>query len=484
MRTTLHYLLAAIILVLYGTRVCPFLDSLSTAQLGVPIAAILSMQWIIRRPLITKMVDDAPLNSQVRRLLTMEFSLFMLSGILLAVFNTLYYNFPIESGLKVFSGFLSIGFFTSIDLALERERSIAHHCQSHGLILDQPGTYFPVSRKLAVFSAVTAFMVTIIFFLVINKDLSWLMDVSQTISLSEARNSILKEFAFVAFVILLYVLNTTRSYSTNLKLFFDSENQVLEQTNRGDLDGRVAISTNDEFGIMAHHTNLMVEAIRQRTEEIQRTQDVTILSLASLAETRDNETGAHILRTQRYVRALANHLATQEKYRVVLDQQTIELLFKSAPLHDIGKVGIPDAILLKPGKLSDDEFRIMKTHAALGSKALEEAEQELGGTSFLRYAREIAETHHEKWDGSGYPAGLTGAQIPLSGRLMALADVYDALISKRVYKPAFSHEKAREIILEGNGSHFDPDIVAAFQTIEEEFREIASSFSDEAYGQT
>jgi response regulator RpfG family c-di-GMP phosphodiesterase len=217
-------------------------------------------------------------------------------------------------------------------------------------------------------------------------------------------------------------------------------------------------------------------------QEIQRTQDVTILSLASLAETRDNETGAHILRTQRYVRALANHLATQEAYREALDPQTIDLLFKSAPLHDIGKVGIPDAILLKPGKLSDDEFQIMKTHAMLGSKALEEAEQELGGTSFLRYAREIAENHHEKWDGSGYPSGLKGKQIPLSGRLMALADVYDALISKRVYKPAFPHEKARDIILEGDGSHFDPAVVAAFQAIEEEFKEIAASFSDAAYG--
>jgi HD-GYP domain-containing protein (c-di-GMP phosphodiesterase class II) len=483
LRTTLHYLFAVVILVLYGTRVCPFLESLSTAQLGIPIAATLFSQWVIRRPLLNKLVNKAPLENQVRRLLSLEFSLFALSGVLLAGFNTLYYDFPIESGLKVIIGFLSIGFFTSIDLALERERVIAKHCQSHGIMLEQSRDYFPVSRKLALFAAVTAIMVTTIFFLVINKDLSWLMDVSQTIALSDARNSILKEFIFVAFFILLYVLNAIRSYAKNLKLFFDSENQVLVETNRGNLDGRVAISTNDEFGIMAHQTNLMVEAIRQRTQEIQRTQDVTILSLASLAETRDNETGAHILRTQRYVRALANHLATQESYREALDPQTIDLLFKSAPLHDIGKVGIPDAILLKPGKLSDDEFEIMKTHAMLGSKALEEAEQELGGTSFLRYAREIAENHHEKWDGSGYPSGLRGKQIPLSGRLMSLADVYDALISKRVYKPAFPHEKARDIILEGNGSHFDPDIVAAFQAIEEEFKEIAASFSDAAYGQ-
>jgi response regulator RpfG family c-di-GMP phosphodiesterase len=478
LRTTLHYLFALVILVLYGTRVCPFLESLSTAQLGIPIAMTLIIQWAIRRALITRLVDKAPLNVQVRRLLTLEFYLFALSGFILASFNTLYYDFPPESGLKVIIGFLSLGFFTSIDLALERERLIVHYCQKNSLILDQARDFFPVSRKLALFSAVTAIMVTAIFFLVVNKDLNWLLDISQTVPLADARNSILKEFIFVAFFILLYVLNTIRSYSINLKLFFDSENQVLSETNQGKLDGRVAISTNDEFGIMAHQTNLMVDAIRVRTEEIQRTQDVTILSLASLAETRDNETGAHILRTQRYVRALASHLATREPYRETLDQRTIELLYKSAPLHDVGKVGIPDAILLKPGKLSEKEFEIMKTHAMLGSRALEEAERELGGTSFLRFAREIAETHHEKWDGSGYPRGLKGSQIPLSGRLMALADVYDALISKRVYKPAFSHEKAKEIILQGKGSHFDPDVVDAFLRIEDEFVQIAKSYSD------
>jgi response regulator RpfG family c-di-GMP phosphodiesterase len=229
--------------------------------------------------------------------------------------------------------------------------------------------------------------------------------------------------------------------------------------------------------LIAQHTNIMVDRVQDQVTEIARTRDVTILSLATLAEIRDNETGEHILRTQRYVRILARHLKDHPKFSEILTDEIITLMFKSAPLHDIGKVGIPDAILLKPGKHTDEEFTIMKTHAQLGAEALKVAERELGENSFLRYAHEIALTHHEKWDGSGYPQGLSGTDIPLSGRLMAVADVYDALISKRVYKPAFSHEKAVEIIREGRGSHFDPDVVDAMNDTEGEFKAIAAQYS-------
>jgi putative two-component system response regulator len=231
---------------------------------------------------------------------------------------------------------------------------------------------------------------------------------------------------------------------------------------------------------LKQQNSLLEEQVQERTQEVQTTRDISILALASLAETRDNETGAHILRTQRYVKALALELRKNPKYTDQLGDDVIDLLFKSAPLHDIGKVGIPDAILLKPGKLTDEEFAIMKTHASLGSDAILKAEADLGDrdTSFLRFAREIAHSHHEKWDGSGYPGGLSGDEIPLSGRLMAVADVYDALISARVYKPAFSHEKAHGIILEGRGGHFDPEIIDAYLAIESEFRQIASDYSD------
>lgn len=221
--------------------------------------------------------------------------------------------------------------------------------------------------------------------------------------------------------------------------------------------------------------------VQSRTRDVQRIKDVTIIAMASLAETRDNETGNHIRRTQNYVKALAEHLSRQEQFAETLDDETIDLLYRSAPLHDIGKVGIPDSILLKPGRHTPEEFEIMKTHAVLGAEAIMEAEKVLDDseTSFLRYAREIAQNHHEKWDGSGYPAGLKGEEIPLSGRLMAVADVYDALISKRVYKPAFSHDDAVAYIRDGRGGHFDPAIVDAFLEIADRFREIAREFADD-----
>lgn len=229
---------------------------------------------------------------------------------------------------------------------------------------------------------------------------------------------------------------------------------------------------------LKRHRDHLEELVTERTLELTRTQEITIYCLASLVETRDPETGGHILRTQRYVRELARRLQQSGLHREYLNDRTIDLLFKSAPLHDIGKVGVEDRILLKPGKLEAEEFEEMKKHPAYGRDALRLAEAEFGDTSFLRYAREIAYAHHEKWDGSGYPLGISGQDIPVSGRLMAIADVYDALISRRVYKPPFSHREAVRIIGEGMGSHFDPDMVEAFMTIEDDFRRIALEYSD------
>jgi putative two-component system response regulator len=232
---------------------------------------------------------------------------------------------------------------------------------------------------------------------------------------------------------------------------------------------------------LADHNAFLEAEVQARTRQVGRIQDTTIIAMASLAETRDNETGNHIRRTQSYVRALARKLRSHPRLGAGLTEAVIDLLYKSAPLHDIGKVGIPDRILLKPGKLDDDEFAIMKTHARLGYEAIVKAERQLEGEAgFLAFAHEIALCHHEKWDGSGYPQGLAGAAIPLSARLMAIADVYDALISRRVYKPPFPHERTVEIIGQGRGSHFDPEMVEAFFEIAAEFREIARRFSDES----
>ncbi|MFC1841257.1 HD-GYP domain-containing protein, partial [Thermodesulfobacteriota bacterium] len=196
---------------------------------------------------------------------------------------------------------------------------------------------------------------------------------------------------------------------------------------------------------------------------------------------RDPETGGHIKRTQNYVKALAVKLKDHPKFSDFFTDETINELFKSAPLHDVGKVGVPDHILMKPGKLTDEEFEEMKKHTTYGYETIFRVELELGGgieKSFMSFAGEIAHTHQEKWDGSGYPQGLKEEDIPISGRLMALADVYDALISRRVYKAPFTHSKAIAIIEEGKGQHFDPDMTDAFLEIHEEIRMIAIEYAD------
>ncbi|MBI3523462.1 MAG: two-component system response regulator [Betaproteobacteria bacterium] len=229
------------------------------------------------------------------------------------------------------------------------------------------------------------------------------------------------------------------------------------------------------------HQNTYLEAeVVRRTENLLLIQDITINALAELAETRHPETGYHIRRTQEYVRILAGRLQTHPRFSGYLTDAAIVLLTKSAPLHDIGKVGIPDYILLKPGKLNEEEWAVMKTHSRLGALAIERALREADHSiDFLDIAREIAHSHHEKWDGSGYPEGLEGDAIPIPARLMALADVFDALISRRVYKQAFPLQEVRNIIAEGRGRHFDPDMVDAFLDGFDEFAAIAERYQDE-----
>jgi putative two-component system response regulator len=231
---------------------------------------------------------------------------------------------------------------------------------------------------------------------------------------------------------------------------------------------------------LASLNKVLEKRVKERTDELIKTKDAAIYCMASLAETRDTETGKHILRTQNYIRLLADQLKDHPKYADYLQHNdTIEMLCKTSPLHDIGKVGVPDRILLKPGKLTMDEWLQMKKHAQYGHDALLRAELEIGSTDFLQMAREIAYTHHEHWDGNGYPQGLKGDDIPISGRLMAIADVYDALISKRIYKEAFSHQQAIQIVTDSSGNHLDPDMVSAFLQIENKVIQVATKYRDE-----
>lgn len=232
--------------------------------------------------------------------------------------------------------------------------------------------------------------------------------------------------------------------------------------------------------------------VARRMSENLLIQDLSVRALACLSEARDNETGLHIVRTQTYVELLARHLENHDRFRDALAGEHLGRIVKAAPLHDVGKVGVPDSILLKPGRLTPEEFEIMKSHAMIGADAInkameqaiaacadvEAAERAVKAFDFLEVAKEIAAGHHEKWDGSGYPVGLAGDAIPVSARLMALADVFDALMTRRVYKPAFDIDETTRIINEGRGKHFDPDVVDAFHACREQFADIAQRFAD------
>jgi response regulator RpfG family c-di-GMP phosphodiesterase len=206
--------------------------------------------------------------------------------------------------------------------------------------------------------------------------------------------------------------------------------------------------------------------------KLQNARMATILGLAKLAEYRDEGTGTHLERIREYAKLLAEELAKNPKYAGHITPEYVDDIYQSSILHDIGKVGIPDAVLLKPDKLSDEEFDVIKRHTILGGDAITAIEAKIEGKSFLALGKEIAYNHHEKWDGSGYPRGISGEGIPLSARIIALADVYDALTTRRFYKEAFSHKRSRQMIVDLKGTHFDPEVVDVFWALEDEFNRI------------
>lgn len=227
--------------------------------------------------------------------------------------------------------------------------------------------------------------------------------------------------------------------------------------------------------VMMYIIHTILDERKKEHQKLEQVQDATIMTLASLTETRDSETGSHILRTKSYVRELTEELRRQNLFTETITQSFIDDITKSAPLHDIGKVGIPDSILLKPGRLSKEEFEVIKTHTVLGEQVLRRTVAGLGKGSYLELAVDIAGTHHEKWDGTGYPCGLQGDNIPLAGRIMAVADVYDALTMERVYKAGMSHEQALEIMLSERGKHFDPVILDTFVSIGDRISDLSAS---------
>lgn len=470
--TTVHYFVAMILLSVYGARVCPFLDSLTTLQLIVPIFIFFTLALLIRLNL-QKNIERLPLEKQIKAQFFLEQKVLTITGFTLAISNIILYDFPLESFLKIILGTLMLGIFIGIDQALIREHITIKEYVKKGINLCVTQTFISIPAKFISMSILMIGSISTILLMAIKKDLDWFHEEGIHLDFVKAQMSILGEISFIILIILGYSIRIILMFGSNLKILLKHQNEALKKVGKGDLKTIVPVVTHDEFGIMAEGTNAMILDLQRQQDQIKQTRDVIILGMASLAEARDNETGAHIIRTQKYVKALALYLQQQGKHLDILTDENIEILYKSAPLHDIGKVGIPDNILLKPGKLSAEEFDVMKMHSKIGAQSIAQTQKELGvNDTFLNFAQEIAHYHHEKFDGSGYPEGLKGINIPLSARLMAVADVYDALISKRVYKEGFTHEKAKDIIVEGKGQHFDPEIVDAFLAIEHEFEQI------------
>lgn len=466
------YAIAAVVFGTYGGRVCPFLETLTTQEILFHVGVTFGALFLVRHFLLN---NHSLLEEQ--RQAQLDATLFFMGSVPLAIFYNVQYDFGLDSNLKVLFGMTLFGFFSGLILQLvSKIEKFDQLTQTEQYHFELSGERQSMVKQMIMMICMLLITLTTMLTMVAVKDIFWLEHNPERVLDGSGTISVIKEFIYLSIVLGAYVVTILVLWTKLMRKVLLSQECSLLEVAQGNISKRLPIFEHNELGSMASLTNKMLDSLQSTQDEVKTTRDVAIVSLSALAESRDNETGAHILRTQEYIRALANYLCKFDKHKALLTPNYIELLYKSAPLHDVGKVGIPDNILLKPGKLTDEEFKTMKRHPEIGAKALSIAEKHLGSNSFLQLAKEIALTHHEKWDGNGYPKGLKGDEIPLSGRLMALADVYDALISERVYKKAFSHEKAKSIILEGKGSHFDPELVDAFLTIEQEFVDIADKY--------
>lgn len=473
-RIHVHYLIAIVSLGIYGGQVCPYVDSLGLLDNILLLSLIFASMALIRPVLVRRKVSGSNCQQRMVSVARLDLSLYLIAALLLSSYFWLNFNFPFTTGLKVLFGFSLLGFFAALDTAAQEEQLAIES----GKISEGKTTFLSLGNKVLIFTGVVCSGLVIVMLLLVAKDMEWLLSDTRELNDFEAVALITFEFFFVLAFLLGSMVNVVRSYSGNLSLRLSAQAEVLSDVADGELQQRIHDVGNDELTRLSGYINSTLSALEAGHLELSATRDLTIRALSSLAETRDNDTGLHIIRTQHYVKILAERLSAHPDFSAQLVPSFVELLYKSAPLHDIGKIGIPDHILLKPGKLTADEFTIMQTHAELGRNALACAAQGNEASEFLRLAQEIALNHHEKWDGSGYPNQLSGTDIPLSARLMALADVYDALISKRVYKKAMTHEQAREIILEGRGTHFDPRVVDAFLSTENSFLRISQQYCE------
>jgi len=469
-----HYLLAVASLSVYGGQICPYIDSLS--QLDNSLLMVLSFTCIalLRPVLYRRWVSSEQTRERMLSVTKLDLGLYCFTAIALSSYLEFNHEVPASSAVKLLFGFFLFGAFAALDSALLEERHSIHKAAAE----QGESSFIPLGKVFNCFTVAMCVGLVVVMLLLLSKDMEWLLSDSRQLNDMQAVSLIALEFFVVLGLFLGSSVNVVNQYSKNLSLRLASQARVLGSVAAGDLAQRISDPGSDELKSLSTSINDTLADLEVGHRELAATRDLTIRALSSLAETRDNETGLHIIRTQHYVKLLAQNLSQHPDFAAKLQPDFVELLYKSAPLHDVGKIGIPDHILLKPGKLTDEEFAVMRTHATLGRDALATAAKGNEASAFLCLAQEIALNHHEKWDGTGYPSQLSGEDIPLSARLMALADVYDALVSKRVYKKAMTHAEARAIILEGRGSHFDPRVVDSFLTTETEFVRIANRYGD------
>ncbi|MEL6505478.1 MAG: HD domain-containing phosphohydrolase [Pseudomonadota bacterium] len=471
-----HGALFCVIYTLYGQHICPILNSKDFWAVLAPCALALGTLFFVRRFVLARM-ERLATDAQLRWGFWMDFGLFIVAGVVVSAFNWFYFRVPTENVLKVSTCFVALGYYISLDLSLRREHAMARRIIAGEVAFPRDGRSMPVTQKFTLFSIANLVILATVCLLVVYKDLIHMgrKGMSDTLLLL-----VLAEITFVVAVLAGYTVNAIHQYSRNLKLSLESEHNTLKAVSGGDLQNRAPVTSRDEFGEVARLTNHMIEQLETSIDTLTKTQNAFLVSLVSLAAKRDNETGMHLRRTQHYIAELARTLRQKPSHRDRITKHCVDLLFQAAPLHDIGKVGIPDAILQKRGKLTEGEFDVMKTHTSIGAAALEDTAKQLEDSRLVNMACEIVISHHERWDGKGYPHGTQGEDIPLSGRLMAVADVYDALRSRRVYKPAMGHDQAVAIIKDGRGTQFDPAIVDAFLECEGRFKAIAERYRDEA----
>ncbi len=377
MRITAHYIFSIVVLAIYGERVCPIIEYIGRYDWSLRLAIVFTILYCFRPILVKFFVLRVPWQKQPRRQFFLELFLFLIGASVLAWYNS-YENYAdMESTAKVFLGCATFGFFIACDMALERQKLIKGNLEliSEGGVEEK--VPFPITAKLTAVAVFSLFFMTGIMFLVFLKDLYWFIDLEQE-GYGEGSITFLYELLFVGSVILAEMINLICSFCRNLKLFFKNQNSSMVAVSQGNLEQHVMISSQDEFSVMGRYTNFMIEMLKKRNQQLEKTRQEIIQRLGRAAEYRDNETGMHVIRMSHFSEALAK--------KANLSKEDSDLILQASPMHDVGKIGIPDRVLLKPGKLEGEEWTTMQTHVEVGASILSDSDSKL-----MRLAEEIAE---------------------------------------------------------------------------------------------